>query len=296
MSYILDALRRADAERERGAVPNLHAQQQFAPGAGDDESEGRPKWLWWLIGGLAVALVAGLAWNLLGTAPGPAVAPAPAAQPMAVTPAPASLPAATNQAPPTSTPALPAVPATPPVAATPPAPAAMPPSRAPNRSARATRPAADEAAPGDERSRRAGSRSEPRTSSRRDARTSEQTNAGNTTGRAGATAESAARGESTRDRSAGAETHAAAEAPKTAQPEGGRIVPQRELPEDVRRALPNFKIGGSAYSSDPSSRMLMINGQIFREGDAVAAGLVLKQIRPKGAVFEFRGYRYEMGF
>ena len=140
------------------------------------------------------------------------------------------------------------------------------------------------------------SRSEPRTSSRRDARTSEETNAGNTTGRAGATAESPARRESARDRSADPETHAAAEAPKTAQPEGGRIVPQRDLPEDVRRALPNFKVGGSAYSSDPSSRMLMINGQIFREGDAVAGGLVLKQIRPKGAVFEFRGYRYEMGF
>ena len=26
MSYILDALRKADAERERGAVPDLHAQ------------------------------------------------------------------------------------------------------------------------------------------------------------------------------------------------------------------------------------------------------------------------------
>ena len=26
MSYILDALRRADAERSRGAVPSLHAQ------------------------------------------------------------------------------------------------------------------------------------------------------------------------------------------------------------------------------------------------------------------------------
>ena len=36
MSYILDALRRADAERERGNVPGLHAQPMpavTAPGA-----------------------------------------------------------------------------------------------------------------------------------------------------------------------------------------------------------------------------------------------------------------------
>src|SRR6185369_14446378 len=30
MSYILDALRRADAERERGAVPGLHAQPDMS--------------------------------------------------------------------------------------------------------------------------------------------------------------------------------------------------------------------------------------------------------------------------
>ena len=97
-------------------------------------------------------------------------------------------------------------------------------------------------------------------------------------------------------RPAGPETRRVAEPPKGAEPADGRIVPQRELPEDVRRALPNYKVGGSVYSSDPSSRMLMINGQIFREGDAVAAGLVLSQIRRKSAVFEFRGYRYEAAF
>ena len=31
MSYILEALRRADAERERGAVPNIHAQPLQGP-------------------------------------------------------------------------------------------------------------------------------------------------------------------------------------------------------------------------------------------------------------------------
>ena len=90
MSYILDALRRADAERERGAVPSLHAQQQFALGDGDGESEGRPKLLWWLAGGLAAVLIAASAWIWLAPAPkSTTVASAPApVQP--VTPAPPS--------------------------------------------------------------------------------------------------------------------------------------------------------------------------------------------------------------
>jgi general secretion pathway protein B len=42
--------------------------------------------------------------------------------------------------------------------------------------------------------------------------------------------------------------------------------------------------------------MLMINGQIFHEGDVVSNGLVLQQIKPRGAVFSFKGFRYETGF
>jgi general secretion pathway protein B len=307
MSYILDALRRADAERERGAVPSLHAQQQFALGAGDGEPEGRPKTLWWVIAGLVAALVAVLAWKLLGGTPQDTAIAPPPTQPVA-TATPAAAPSAGGAAPPSATTPQPAG-AAPPPGTTPPAAAAAPPPtaradipqrtaapRPPHRTARAPKATADDSAAADERSRRAVSRSEPRSPPRIETRTGEQAHTGNSTRRATPAAEAATPREPGRDRAAGSETRRAADAPRSAEPEGGRIVPQRELPEDVRRALPNFKVGGSAYSSDPSSRMLMINGQIFREGDAVAAGLVLKQIRPKAAVFEFRGYRYEMAF
>ena len=83
MSYILDALRRADAERERGAVPGLHAQQfTLAP---DDEgaSAGSRKLLYVSIG-LGLALIAALAWKILGNEP----AVPPPALPMAAPPAP----------------------------------------------------------------------------------------------------------------------------------------------------------------------------------------------------------------
>ncbi len=65
MSYILDALRRADAERERGAVPSLHA-QQYASLPSDEEPRRGPKPLVWVVIALSAALIAALAWNFLG--------------------------------------------------------------------------------------------------------------------------------------------------------------------------------------------------------------------------------------
>src|SRR4051812_34849359 len=80
MSYILDALRRADAERERGVVPSLQSQQHTVVDEDDPAPRSRP--LVWVIVALGVALVALLAWMLLGggTTPRPvaerSVAPA----------------------------------------------------------------------------------------------------------------------------------------------------------------------------------------------------------------------------
>ena len=63
MSYILDALRKADAERVRGAVPDLHSQPVLAP-----SSVRAPRPVWLLPGAAALALavtVATLTWSVL---------------------------------------------------------------------------------------------------------------------------------------------------------------------------------------------------------------------------------------
>lgn len=60
MSYILDALRRADAERERGAVPGIHSQPMPAESRQMKAPAPARPWLW--IGlGLGVGLTAALA-------------------------------------------------------------------------------------------------------------------------------------------------------------------------------------------------------------------------------------------
>lgn len=66
MSYILEALRKADAERERGAVPDLHA-QLMPPGATELLAEApRTPVLPWLAVGALLAIVAGGTWYFVG--------------------------------------------------------------------------------------------------------------------------------------------------------------------------------------------------------------------------------------
>lgn len=211
MSYILDALRKADAERERGAVPGLHT-QSVLPGVREDEPARGLSPLAWMGMGAGLVGVAALFWTLSGSdepppvSAAPVAVPAPLPEPVAVAPV----------APPP--PALVLAPAPPPVVNAPvhkaaPASAARPPAVA------SAAPAADE-----------------------------------------------------------------------------RVYALNELPEAIRRELPAMAIGGSIYSDVPASRFLIINGQIFHEGDKVAKDLSLEQIKLKAAVLRFRGYRVGITF
>ncbi|MBC7994113.1 MAG: general secretion pathway protein GspB, partial [Rhizobacter sp.] len=69
-----------------------------------------------------------------------------------------------------------------------------------------------------------------------------------------------------------------------------------ELPDQIRRELPQLVIGGAMYSQTPANRMLILNGQVFHEGDKVAGELMLEQIRLKSAVLAYKGYRYNINY
>jgi general secretion pathway protein B len=147
MSYILDALRRADSERERGAVPSVHARQVPLAGDGEVPAARLPGWLW-PVAAVVVLVIGALVWMLLGrdsprevvaTAPVLAPAPSPApspTSPLTSPPAPAPLPAPVPNVPaltppgapaPRPTVALPAV--KPPARAVPAAPQPVPATR-----------------------------------------------------------------------------------------------------------------------------------------------------------------------
>lgn len=271
MSYILDALRRADAERALGDVPTLHAAP--APWLDDPGAPGetrRPGLSLRTAAGVAVlaaAVVATVAWWLWPSpsAPGLAAIPGAAESPEAsrkVDPplsfAPAPAPAAVAEA------------ARPELAATGSVPQAAAPVASAPRPARPDR-VAD-----------ASLRVEPR-----------PTPAGRPPSAAAAEAPRA-------QRSASAPEARRPEAAKPPAPSSAtaveRIPRLEELTPDQRQGLPAFAVSGAVYSADPASRMLILNGQLVREGDRLSADLMLLRIQPKSAVLESRGQRFSISF
>ena len=227
MSYILDALKRAESERERGVVPGLHSQSVplRRPVTG---SRAVAKPLMLAGATLGLALLGVLAWRL----PGP-VATGGSTTGVAVSPPIVSqVIAATTAAPTTTTTAVPR-----------PAPLAR-------------APAADQA----ERPATLGP-NHPKPEPRQEPRPQPTT--------------------------------AAVATPAPASP---RIMPIGELPADIRQTLPKVVISGSTYSDNPAYRMLIINGEVFREGEKPAPDLQLEQIRAKAAVLNFRGLRYSVAY
>jgi general secretion pathway protein B len=127
MSYILDALRKADAQRERARAPGLHDQPLELADTAPPRRAGPVL----VAGGFAVLVVAGLlAWALSDPAAPPVAATAPAVSPSVAAPvaAVAQVQPPSSTAAPAAGAALPAAPAEPAQAVLPPpAPAVLPP-------------------------------------------------------------------------------------------------------------------------------------------------------------------------
>jgi len=85
-------------------------------------------------------------------------------------------------------------------------------------------------------------------------------------------------------------------APPSAPSSPSRWPTLAELPETLRRELPVLALGGSVYAEQASQRMVIINGQVLREGDRLAPELLLQQIRLKSVLLDYRGQRFELPF
>ena len=70
----------------------------------------------------------------------------------------------------------------------------------------------------------------------------------------------------------------------------------RDLPEALRRDLPQVAFGGYMYSKNPADRLLLIDKVLRHEGEEVAPGLTLEKLLPKAAVMNYRGTRYRVGY
>ncbi|MGI4847795.1 MAG: general secretion pathway protein GspB [Janthinobacterium lividum] len=274
MSYILDALRKAEAERALGSVPNVHVQTMGAapPSAHVAASKKLLAILLGVLTVLGLALAAALAWWHQ---------PAPQALVFAdATPPAVALPAATshfkldeqlarppegfvpaeNQA--GQTPARSAMPA--------PTGVAMPGAAAPASSV-TSKPAP---APAPSIAAASARKDQPA------ARPKATENAGAAT--------------------TGSKPASAAAASETASvlpsPASARVPSLRELPESLQRDIPAVTINGYIYTPDATERSALINNRLTREGELVEPGLTLERLLPKSAILNYRGTRYSLSY
>jgi general secretion pathway protein B len=267
VSLILDALRKADSQRGRGSVPDLHAQPAPAPGI-EASWWSRPRpWLWALAGTtlvLAVALSAYLAGRQLPFQPVASGSRGATASPQVAPPA--SMPVEPAAPPAVPAPAVTATRTTPQASA---APAATVPSPAPVAPAS---PDASPAAPAPEPQPRPVAAPAP---------WPQQDSATQSAKQAAATPSQG-------------QPQAAATPPADKPASDPPIYAREQLPPNIRAELPALSIGGAIYSPRAPDRSLIVNGRLFRENDTLAQDLLLEQIRQRSAVFRFKGYRFEV--
>lgn len=78
-------------------------------------------------------------------------------------------------------------------------------------------------------------------------------------------------------------------------PDENKLYKLRELPSAIRQNLPVFSVSALLYSSNPDSRMVRINEQMMHEGQDLTAGVKLEEITRDGLIFRYQKYRFYVG-
>ncbi len=73
------------------------------------------------------------------------------------------------------------------------------------------------------------------------------------------------------------------------------IIDFHELPESIKQELPAIIISAHVYSTNPAQRSIVINNNFMEEGDYVLDGLILYEITPNGAIFNYQGTLFKYG-
>jgi len=256
MSYILDALKKAESERNLGAVPNVYANAPHSSQADDGARLG--KILPWSVAAIALgAVLIVLAWLQPWRAQptAPVATAVPQAAPVALAPAVPAEPVATSAPPPTQSAPPVDVAAAPtkveekPAQVKPvPAPVAKPATPTPEKKVADTTPVKEE---------KPTARQEPKPEPKVEAKT---------------------------------------EMKAEAKADGSDVGTARDLPQAIQSQLPAISVNGYLYDKDPADRSVLMNQKLLREGDTVAPDLILERLLPKGAILNYKGYRYRISF
>lgn len=78
-------------------------------------------------------------------------------------------------------------------------------------------------------------------------------------------------------------------------PDENKLYKLQELPSSIRQNLPAFSVSALLYSSKPDSRMVRINELMMHEGQDLTAGVKLEEITRDGIILRFQKYRFYVG-
>ncbi len=75
---------------------------------------------------------------------------------------------------------------------------------------------------------------------------------------------------------------------------GEKVLAFNQLPQDVKKSLPEMKIFMHYYSPERKDRFVQINEHTLREGQSRPDGLKVLQITERAAIFSYQGFRFQM--
>ncbi|GAA6141167.1 general secretion pathway protein GspB [Hydrogenophaga sp. 5NK40-0174] len=92
--------------------------------------------------------------------------------------------------------------------------------------------------------------------------------------------------------SATSEVTTPATSAKAAPRPGEQVLPNFERTS----GLPQLSISGASYSDNPAHRMIIVNGEVIKEGQQVAPGVVVEVIGARSAILKHGGKRYNVNY
>ena len=75
---------------------------------------------------------------------------------------------------------------------------------------------------------------------------------------------------------------------------GPTVTPLRDMPPGYRADFPSLNVDVHVYNEAPQRRFVLLNLRRYREGQTLSEGPKLIEIQPDGIVFDFRGERVLM--
>lgn len=84
----------------------------------------------------------------------------------------------------------------------------------------------------------------------------------------------------------------AANQPQSPKNASGGVKTRHDLPPDLKRSLPKLSLSVVSYAADPQKRFVMVGAEMFYEGDEVTDDMVIESITSDGPVVSWRGHEF----